>query len=304
MASSTLRWLSAPALLAAWLAACLPASRAIAAISVQDDAQRSVSLDKPAQRIISLAPHTTEILFAAGAGAQLVGVSEYSDFPEQAKKIASVGNVFALDIERVLALKPDLVVVWGTGNGAALADKLRGLHLNVYQSDPHDYEGIASSIERMAALAGTSATGNKAAGAFRHRLEALRNTYRQPAGVKPVTVFYQIWRSPLMTLNDTHMVSSAIRLCGGENIFGKLREVSPTVNVEAVLKANPEAIMTTDGEKQESLADWLRFDKLAAVEHSNLYVVKGDWINRSGPRILDGTEAVCKFLDTARKRRR
>ncbi|WP_394777913.1 cobalamin-binding protein [Undibacterium sp.] len=286
------------------LASCMTTMQALATVSVQDDAQHAVSLDKPAQRIISLAPHTTEILFAAGAGPQVVGVSEYSDFPEQAKKIPSVGNVFALDIERVLALKPDLVVVWGTGNGAALADKLRGLHLNVYQSDPHDYEGIASSIERLAVLAGTPAIGNKAAAAFRQRLDSLRTTYRQAPDAKPVTVFYQIWRSPLMTLNDTHMVSSAIRLCGGENIFGKQREVSPTVNVEAVLKANPEVIMTTDGEKQDSLADWLRFSKLSAVEHANLYVVKGDWINRSGPRILDGTEAVCKFLDSARKKRR
>ncbi|MES2105765.1 MAG: cobalamin-binding protein [Pseudomonadota bacterium] len=286
----------------AGIASCL-ASGALANVAVTDDAQRTVSLDKPARRIISLAPHITELLFAAGAGPQIIGVSEYSDYPEQAKKITSVGNVFALDYERLLALQPDLVIVWGTGNGAAIAGKLRDLHLNVYQSDPHDYEGIATSMERLAVLTGTSATGKTAASAFRLRLDTLRKNYRQAAGVKPVTVFYQIWRSPLMSLNDAHMVSAAIRLCGGENIFGKLREISPTVNVEAVLKANPEVIMTTDGEKQEALADWLRFSKLAAVEKSNLYIVKGDWINRSGPRILDGTEAVCKFLDSARKKR-
>ncbi|HTD05021.1 cobalamin-binding protein, partial [Undibacterium sp.] len=259
--------------------------------------------DKPATRIVSLAPHVTELLFAAGAGPRLIGVSEYSDYPEQAKTIPSVGSVFALDVERVLALRPDLVVVWGTGNGAAIADKLRGLHLNVYQSDPRDYDSIATSIERLAILSGTPATGNAAAAALRRRLDQLKQTYRQAPGTKPVSVFYQVWRSPLMTLNDTHMVSAAIRLCGGENIFGRLREISPTVNVEAVLKADPEVIMTTDGEKQEALADWLRFPKLAAVAKSNLYVVKGDWINRSGPRLLDGTEAVCKSLDSARKKR-
>lgn len=288
------------AILAAGCLWCCPTA---AAVSVQDDAQHAISLDRPAQRIVSLAPHTTEILFAVGAGPQLIGVSDYSDYPEQARHIPSVGNVFALDFERVLALKPDLVVVWGTGNGAAVADKLRALHLNVYQSEPHDYEGIATSMERLAALTGNVAGGKAAASAFRQRLDGLKKTYAQAPGSKPVSVFYQIWRSPLMTLNDTHMVSAAIRLCGGENIFGKLREISPTVNVEAVLKADPEVIMTTDGEKQDALADWLRFTKLAAVAKSNLYTVKGDWINRSGPRILDGTEAVCKFLDSARKKR-
>lgn len=285
--------------LAGWLASCCAA----AAVSVTDDAQHAVSLDQPARRIVSLAPHTTELLFAVGAGPRVIGVSEYSDYPEQAQKIPSVGNVFALDVERLLALQPDLVVVWGTGNGAAVADKLRKLHLNVYQSDPHDYDGIATSMERLAILAGTPATGQAAAATFRQRLDGLRKTYRQAPGTRPVTVFYQIWRNPLMTLNDTHMVSAAIRLCGGENIFGKLRGISPTVNVEAVLKANPEVIMTTDAEKQEALADWLRFTKLAAIEKSNLYVVKADWIDRSGPRILDGTEAVCKDLDNARKKR-
>ncbi|WP_188565854.1 cobalamin-binding protein [Undibacterium terreum] len=286
-------------------ACCASSFAAVVAtsVSVIDDAQRTVALEKPAARIISLAPHTTELLFAAGAGSRVIGVSEYSDYPEQAKKIASVGNVFALDFERVLALQPDLVVVWGTGNGSAIADKLRGLHLNVYQSDPHDYEGIATSMERLAVLTGTAATGKSAASAFRERLQNLKKTYAQAPGTKPVSVFYQIWRSPLMTLNDTHMVSAAIRLCGGENIFGKLREISPTVNTEAVLKANPEVIMTTDGEKQEALENWTRFSKLAAVEKSNLYIVKGDWVNRSGPRILDGTEAVCKYLDRARKKR-
>ncbi|MES2069341.1 MAG: cobalamin-binding protein [Pseudomonadota bacterium] len=295
-----LDWVRRGAILAA---GCLWSCHAAAVVSVTDDAQHTISLGSPARRIVSLAPHTTEILFAVGAGPQLIGVSEYSDYPEQARHIPSVGNVFALDFERVLALKPDLVVVWGTGNGAAIASKLRELHLNVYQSEPHDYEGIATSMERLAVLSGNAASGKAAAGAFRQRLDGLKKTYAQAPGSKPVSVFYQIWRSPLMTLNDAHMVSAAIRLCGGENIFGKLREISPTVNVEAVLKADPEVIMTTDGEKQDALADWLRFTKLAAVAKSNLYTVKGDWINRSGPRILDGTEAVCKFLDGARKKR-
>jgi iron complex transport system substrate-binding protein len=277
----------------------LPACAAIANVSALDDTGRTVTLDKPAQRIISLAPHATELLFEAGAGKLLVGVSEYSDYPEQAKKIASIGNIFALDLERMLALKPDLVVVWGTGNARMLAKKLRDSHIKVFESEPRDFEMVASSIERLGVLAGTDASARAAATTFRNRLAALRKTYQVSDPQRIVSVFYQVWHTPLMTLNDQHMVSSAIRLCGGKNIFGSLKEISPTVNTEAVLAANPQAIITA-GDKKEALANWLPFTSMTAVKKGHLFTVNGDWINRAGPRILDGTEALCKHLAKAR----
>lgn len=273
-----------------------------AAVTVIDDAQRKITLDKPAQRIISLAPHATELLFAVGAGAQIVGVSDYSDYPEQAKKIPSVGNIFALDLERVIALKPDLVVVWGTGNAKLLTSKLRDNHITVFESEPHDFETIATSLERLAVLTGTDATGKDAATKFRMRLEALRQSYQLKQVQKKISVFYQIWQKPLMTLNDQHLVSSAIRLCGGTNIFGNLKEISPTVNLEAVLSLNPQAIIASSGETQDVLAGWLQFPKLYAVNKGNLFLIDGNWINRSGPRILDGVESLCKNLNIARSR--
>ncbi len=273
-----------------------------AAITVVDDAQRKITLDKPAQRIISLAPHATELLFAVGAGAQIVGVSDYSDYPEQAKKIPSVGNIFALDLERVIALKPDLVVVWGTGNAKLLTSKLRENHVTVFESEPHDFETIATSLERLAVLTGTDASGKQAAIKFRARLDTLRQTYQLKQDQKTVSVFYQIWQKPLMTLNDQHLVSSAIRLCGGTNIFGNLKEISPTVNLEAVLSLNPQTIIASSGEKQDVLAGWLQFPKLFAVNKGNLFIIDGNWINRSGPRILDGVESLCKNLNIARSR--
>lgn len=271
-------------------------------VTTVDDAQRKITLDKPAQRIISLAPHATELLFAVGAGAQIVGVSDYSDYPEQAKKIPSLGNIFALDLERVIALKPDLVVVWGTGNAKLLSSKLRDNHVTVFESEPHDFETIATSLERLAVLSGTDAIGKQAAVKFRTRLETLRQTYQLKQGQKTVSVFYQIWQKPLMTLNDQHLVSSAIRLCGGTNIFGNLKEISPTVSLEAVLSLNPQAIIASSGEKQDVLADWLQFPRLFAVNKSNLFIIDGNWINRSGPRILDGVESLCKNLNIARSR--
>lgn len=289
------RWAGAVAALAVWLTG----SAAMAGVSVTDDGGHTVAMAQPARRIVSLAPHATELLFAAGAGQFVVGVSDYSDYPDAAKKIASVGNIFALDLERLLALKPDLVVVWGTGAAKQLAGKLRSNHLTVFESEPRDYAMVASSIERLARLAGTDAAGQAAATAFRSRLEMLRKTYQPAANTVPVSVFYQVWRQPLMTLNDEHMVSAAIRLCGGSNIFGKLKEISPTVTVEAVLAANPDAIIT-GGDNADALADWRQFTSLRAVSRHHLYSVNGDWLNRAGPRILDGTEALCRQIALVR----
>lgn len=276
------------------------ADEAYATISVLDDAKHTIKLNAPAQRIISLAPHATELLFEAGAGHLIVGVSDYSDYPEAAKKIPIIGNIFALDLERLIRLKPDLVVMWGTGNAKLIANKLRNLQIPVYESEPHSFEMLATSLERLANLAGLDDAGVAAAKKFRTRLDLLRHTYALKPQDKALSVFYQVWGKPLMTLNDQHLVSSAIRLCGGKNIFGKLKEISPTVTVEAVLAANPQVIITTSGEQQDSLANWMQFTRLSAVSTANLYTIKGDLLNRAGPRVLDGTEELCKNLKSAR----
>lgn len=279
----------------------LPLSPSWAAVSVVDDGKRTVTLAEPARRIVSLAPHATELIYAAGAGAYLVGVSEYSNYPPEASRLPSVGGVSALDLERVITLKPDLVVVWGSGNSATQIARLRALGIPVFESEPRDFATIASSIERLAQLAGTDAVGRAAADGFRARLEKIRTTYQQRP---PVSVFYQIWRSPLMTLNDAHMVSTAIRLCGGENLFGKLPQLAPTVSMEAVLKANPEAIIASSGAKDDAFSGWRRFPALTAVARGNLFMVDADVMNRASPRVLDGAEALCQHLESARSKRR
>jgi len=280
--------------------ALAPIATAMAAVTVVDDAKRPVTLNSPARRIVSLAPHATEMLFAAGAGPYIVGVTEFSDYPPEAKRLPSVGSGVSLDLERILELKPDLVVGWNNGIAATQLARLEQLGIPVYKSEPYDFATIALSIERMAHLVGTETTGRTAANAFRSRLERLRNTYQQR---RSITVFYQIWRSPLMTLNGSHMVSSALRLCGGENIFAGLPQLAPTVSVEAVLKANPEAIIASTGEQDDVFAAWRRFPGLKAVAGGNLISIDGELLNRSGPRILDGTEALCKQLDAVRRKR-
>jgi iron complex transport system substrate-binding protein len=290
------RWYSAIALLC-----CAIGSAAQAApVSATDDAGHLITLAAPARRIVSLAPHVTELLFAAGAGARLVGVSDYSDFPPAAKAIGSVGGAAALDIERIVQLKPDLVVAWGSGNSASQLARLRGLGIAVFDSEPRTFAAIASSLERLATLTGSEAVGHAAANDFRARLNSLSSTYQQRA---PVRVFYQIWREPLMTLNGSSMVSAAIRLCGGSNIFAQLPQLAPVVGTEAVLEANPEVIVTGGDDELAALAGWRRFASLLAVQRNNLFVINADWLARSGPRLLEGTELLCRQLDSARRKR-
>jgi iron complex transport system substrate-binding protein len=275
---------------------------AAADVSVLDDAQRTVRLDKPAKRIISLAPHVTELIFAAGAGHLLVGVSEYSNYPEEAKKIASVGNVFALDLERVLALKPDLIVIWGSGNAKQLAKKLRDNKVTVFESEPHNFEDIASSLERISTLAGTEAIGKNAAKQFRQRLQNLSDTYRLKEKEKPVNVFHQMVKSPLMTINQEHFISKMITLCGGRNVFAELKDISATITTEALLLANPDMIFSSGKDDSKLRQDWTQFPNLRAVKKQNLYSIDGDWLHRAGPRVLDATEELCKDIRDVRQK--
>ncbi len=283
----------------ALLAALQGSGAARAASTVTDDAGNAVTLAAPARRIVSLAPHATELLYAAGAGALVVGVSQYSDYPPAARQVASVGGAAALDIEKILTLKPDLVVAWHNGNSAAQISRLRRLGIPVFESEPRDFAAVASSLERLSQLAATEAAGHAAAAAFRNRLAALRATYHERP---PVRVFYQVWHQPLMTLNDAHLVSAALHLCGGRNIFGALPQLVPTVSREAVLAENPEAIVGAGG-TADDFADWLRFPQMTAVARNNLFMLDADRITRAGPRILDGAEELCRRLELARSRR-
>lgn len=284
-------------LLAGFALGWLSLTTALAAVTVTDDSGRTISLPHPARRIVSLSPHATEMLFAAGAGARVVGGVEHSDYPPQASQLPSLGSGLAIDMERLLQLKPDLVVAWSSGNSAAQIRKMREFGIPVFESEPRDFPTIATSMERLGVLAGTETEGRKAAAAFRAQLERIEATYRKRQKVR---VFYQIWRTPLMTLNGEHPVSIALGLCGAENIFGALPQLAPTVDIESVLQANPDAIIASSGEQDDVLAGWRRFPGLKAVAKNNLMLIDGGLMNRSGPRILDGTEALCKQIETAR----
>lgn len=303
---ATLAPLKRAAVAATGLALLVASSIAHAAVTVKDDSGATVTLPAPARRVVSLSPHATELLFAAGAGDKVVGVVKYSDFPEAARRLPRVGDNSALDLERILALKPDLIVVWMHGNSQRQVEALRQLKLPVFYSEPKHLTDLPAAIETLGTLIGTPAKAQASAEAFRTRYEALRKQYASRA---PVSVFYQVWTQPLMTLNGTHMVSDVIRLCGGVNIFADEAPLVPRVSVEAVLAKRPEAMFTatpgaTASDKPLATLDsWRKWPQLPAVAHDNLFGIDGDLINRPGPRILDGARAMCEDLDIARERR-
>ncbi|SFM90992.1 cobalamin-binding protein [Rugamonas rubra] len=281
--------------------ALLYTAQAGAAITVRDDDGNLVTLPKPAQRIIALAPHVTEMLFAAGGAEHIVGVVTYSDFPEAAKKIPSVGDNRQVDMERVIAMKPDLIVVWMHGSSERQIDTLRQLNIPIFHSEPQKLDGIADSLLRLGQLMGTETVAQAAAADLRRQLAALTKQY---ANRPPVRMFYQVWDKPLYTLNGTHIVSDAIRLCGGENIFAKLKVTAPVVSVEAVLQEDPEAIFGTAEKNYGGVSLWKSYTTMKAVRNDNLFTLNGELLNRAGPRMVAGTAALCEKLELARQHRK
>jgi iron complex transport system substrate-binding protein len=275
----------------------------LASLTVRDDAGEVITLQAHAHRIISLAPNVTELLYAAGAGSDIVGASAYSDYPEAAKGIPRVGSGSGLDMEAIVALHPDLVVAWQTGNPPWQIEKLRKLGLTVFMTEPRRLGDVAALLERFGKLAGTQAVAGKAARAFRLHEARLRARFStRPA----VSVFYQILDNTLMTVNGSHIISDIIRLCGGKNVFAGMPGLTPRVDMESVLQKNPEVILAGGYEPlwAEWRDRWRDWPTLSAVEHGNLFLIPADWISRQTPRILLGAEQVCASIEQARAERK
>ena len=266
-----------------------------ASIEVQDDYGHRLALEAPARRIVSLSPHLTELLYAAGAGAFVVGALEYSDYPPEARRVPRVGSEATIDLEAVIALRPDLVVAWPNAGSVRAVNRLAELGLPVFRSEPRALDDIPRTLQRLGLLAGTADRASRAAAAFRSRARTLEARY---SGRRSVRVFYEVWNRPLMTVNGAHVISKVIRLCGGENVFAHLPLIAPEIDREAVLAANPEAIVTGGA----SLDEWKRFTGLAAVAGGHLYTVPADLLQRHTPRLLEGAERLCELLERVRTR--
>jgi iron complex transport system substrate-binding protein len=280
--------------------AVLPLATANAAIEVVDDSGATVSIAAPARRIVSLAPHATELVFAAGAGDRLIGVVAGSDWPPAARALPRIGDVHAIDLERILALKPDLAITWPYTTPAQV-DQLRARGIAVIVTDPKTIDGIATAVERIGALAGTKESARNAAASFRAHLSRLRNARSRAARIR---VFYEIWDSPLFTVGGRHVITQALDVCAADNVFTELATPAPAVTVEAVLAAAPDAIVAAmeNGAQPAWLDAWKRWPELPATRYGNFATVDADLLHRPGPRFVDGVEALCAAIDAARAR--
>lgn len=275
------------------LPALLYAVTAQADIRVTDDAGITLSLPAPAQRIVSLSPHITELLYAAGAGDRVIAAVAYSDYPAAARKLPRIGDATRIDLERLLMMQPDLIIAWGSGTPVRELEAVRRLGLALYLSEPRRLDDIGEQLRRFGQLAGTTARAELAATAYEQQLAALRLRY---AGRIPVPVFYQLAQQPLLTVNREHIITDVLTLCGAHNLFSDQPALTPHPSIEAVLVAQPAAVVFAlyPGETAAAVeAFWRDYGLVGTTRYIS---IPGDYIHRSTPRILEGVERICNGL--------
>ncbi len=281
------------------VALALPATAALAETMARDVRGVDVALPAPARRVVSLAPHLTELVFAAGAGDLLVGTVSYSDYPAAAEAIPRVGSFDTVNYESLLALKPDLVIAWLSGNGEQTVARLETLGFTVFAEETKDLEAVATSLRNLGVLTGRREVAEQAAQGYLKRLDELRARF---GSQDKIGVYYQIWDEPLLTLNDKHVISDVVRLCGGYNVFGEAIPLVSRISVESVILANPDVILASgvDKTRPDWLDNWRQWTSIKAVQHEQLYFVAPDILQRHTPRIIQGAQQVCEHLSTAR----
>jgi iron complex transport system substrate-binding protein len=275
----------------------LPQARA--AIAVTDDTGARVALPATPRRIVSLAPGATEMLFAAGAGDRVVATVLGSDEPAAAKAVPRIGDANALVWERLIALKPDVVVVWKDLANRLIIDSLQKLELPVYYVSASSLDDIARSVRGLGVLAGTQAIAEPAAADLERRILRLAARKAPP---EPLRVFYMIWDVPLYTIGGRHIISDAIARCGGRNLFADIDFPAPTVEFESVVKRNPEVILmsTTPITARDWRERWARFPAIRAVAAGQVLTFSDPRLDRMGPTAIDAVEGLCVQLDAAR----
>ncbi len=267
-------------------------------IRVRDDRGVLVELAAPARRVITFAPNLTELAFAAGGAKAVIAADSGSDYPEAARSLPRVSDAAGVDLEKVLALRPDLILGWLSGNGAIDFDRLAKLGIPVFLSEPRRVSDVARTLRVLGTLLGTSTVAEQQALLFE---EHLRELNRPPPGARVVSVFFEVWGQPLMTLNGAHLASDVIGVCGGSNAFASMPVLAGVVDIESVLKADPEVVIGLDVPKRD-LEQWRRMPSMRAVQREQIYWIDSDLLTRATPRILQGAQQVCDWLAQARRR--
>lgn len=282
--------------LALILLGCAFTAEATASVTVTDDFGHDVTIRYPPRRIVSLAPGATAMLLAAGASHQLVATIEYSGQPASERKLPKVGSADAIDMERLISLRPDVVIVWPDGNNPAQIATIERLGIPVYGQEALALDGIAGSLRRLGRLAGTSGVADRAARALEAKLAALQREYAHVS--HPPSVLLEVWDRPLYTVGGRELMSDALRVCGARNAFADLPQRAPAIGIEAVLARNPDIIIATapTAEAYAWLAEWRRFPSLEAVRTGRLLVFDDQRLSGLGPGAIDATAGMCRKI--------
>jgi iron complex transport system substrate-binding protein len=275
---------------------CCPAQAS--AFGVVDDAGRELQFAAPVGRVISLSPHLTELLFAIGAGDRIAATVRGSDYPAAAASLPQIGDAAGLDFERILAIRPDLVLAWSSGNRSVDVARLRELGLRVLELEPRRLEDIPRHLRLLGRLANHEAQAQVVATDFEQRIAALRARY---AGRSNVSVLFEIWHQPLFTVNRDHIISRVLELCGGRNIFESLPRLAQEVSIEQVLAQDPDVIAVGSEAADAGPGNWAVFPWMRAVREGNVFAVSADAITRQTPRLAEAAERLCAGLDRARR---
>jgi len=277
---------------------CGGARTADSARIITDDLAHVVRVAQPPLRIVSLSPGATEMLFDAGAGAAVIATVEYSDEPQAARAVPRIGDAAAIDLERVVGLRPDVVVASPALGNPAQRGKISALGIPVYDQQVVRLADLPASLRRLGVLAGTQPAADRAASALESRLEALQRTYARPGSAHQPTVLLQVWNRPIYTIGGRHLMSDALALCGANNAFADLTEPSPLIDVEAVIARNPDIILVASppGEGAAWAADWRRYPALAAVRTGRVVVFEDQALSRLGPSVVAAAENLCRAL--------
>jgi len=251
-------------------------------------------------RVVALAPNLTELVFAAGAGGTLVGVSAHSDFPPAARDLPVIGDAFTVDQEQLALLQPDLLLAWQSGTPAHVIDKLREMGYRVESVRTRSLDDVSQALLRIGELTGNDDAAQHAATTYVDGLEAIGQRY---TGLPDIRVFYQVAARPLYTVNGKHYVSELIELCGGSNVFADLNDLAPTVDVEAVVERDPEVMLASTDAGMKAFDEWNRWPRLAANRYENHFLMPADEIGRATPRLVRAAQAVCDALQIAREKR-
>jgi len=248
-----------------------------------------------------MAPGATEMLFAAGAGSQVIATVAYADEPAAARRVPRIGDSSAIDMERLLTLKPDVVVYWPGGNNPAQIAQLIRLGFTLYGQQVNRLSDLSVSLRRLGLMTGTMALAQQRARQIEQQLTQLRQRYSQRT---PVTALLETWNQPLYTVGGQHLMSDALSICGAVNIFGDLPQLSPAVQVEAVITRNPDLIIAAapPGVGAQWLAAWRKYPSMKAVRRQNLLDFADQALSRLGPSVVEATAGLCVQVDAARAR--